>query len=507
MKLTINNLDGLGAVDFSGAIAADAPLKIERVLNEPSIASGLLEVGTLAVPVRRARVVMTAANGTLLFTGYLATEAVAVYAGVGSAGSVYQYAFSAVSDEWLLDKQQVPLSGNGLAQPSGELLETLTERVGAGLIATTGVNEGRSVGVFEPSDKEVWSVNAGLLAASTYAAYRVVNGVLTMQSAGTVTHALNFDTGVGTGAGAVSIAALKTSSVKELANDVALSGAMEPAAYISETFVGDGTTTVFQLTDVPFKPTAANQKLLTDSFNEGSIDPQIWVTTDPGSHIGLSGAGLTLTGGNGYDGQTTLTAIDAIEMGGSLVIEAGSVALNAGSQGILCGLYNGPVMTANCFAGYNVQQSGGNTVVTPVVNGVEVGTTFTVQTGHLYTLRVRLHCVEMQRVLQTYYAMVEGAVQSFGGGIVAAPMTMVFDLIDLGLASNTPATVLYDGTAAGLEVSSPATCSFCLADSVQLFGSIGYCTVTQTGSAWVVSTLPSGVQETRSIARVRRMRC
>src|SRR5271163_1763607 len=312
---------------------------------------------------------MTAANGTLLFTGYLATEAVAVYAGVGSAGSVYQYAFSAVSDEWLLDKQVVPLSGNGLAQPSGALLETLTQRVRAGLIATTGVNEGRSVGVFEPSDKEVWSVNAGLLAASTYAAYRVVSGVLTMQSAGTVTHALDFDTGVGTGGGAVAVAALKTSSVKELANDVTLSGAMEPAAYISETFVGDGTTTVFQLTEVPFKPTAANQKLLTDSFNAGSINPQIWMTTDPGSHIGLSGAGLTLTGGNGYDGQTTLTAIDAIEMGGSLVIEAGSVALNAGSQGILCGLYNGPVMTANCFAGYNVQQSGGNTVVTPVVNG------------------------------------------------------------------------------------------------------------------------------------------
>jgi hypothetical protein len=499
MKLTIDNLDGLGAVDYSGAIAADAPLKIERVLNEPSIASGLLEVGSLVVPVRRARVVMTAANGTLLFTGYLATEAVAVYAGVGSVGSVYRYAFSAVSDEWLLDKQVVPLSGSGLAQPAGALLETLTERVGAGLIATTGVNEGRSVGVFEPSDKEVWSVNAGLLAASTYAAYRVVSGVLTMQSAGTVTHALNFDTGVGTGGGAVAVAALKTSSVKELANDVTLSGAMEPAAYISETFVGDGTTTVFQLTEVPFKPTAANQKLLTDSFNEGSIDSQIWVTTDPGSHIGLSGAGLTLSGGNGYDGQTTLTAIDAIEMGGSLVIEAASVALNAGSQGILCGLYSGPVMTANCFAGYAAGQSGGNTVLTPMVNGAAVGTAFTVQTGHLYTLRLRLQCMEMQRVLQTYYAMVEGVVESFGGGVVAAPMTMVFDLIDLGLASNTPATVLYDGPAAGLEVSSPATCSFCLADSVQLFGSIGSCTVTQTGSAWVVSTLPSGVKETRLI--------
>src|SRR6202043_3024518 len=168
-----------------------------------------------------------------------------------------------------------------------------------------------------------------------------------------------------------------------------------------------GTTTVFQLAKTPFKPTPANQKLLRDSFNEGAIDGQIWVTNDPGSPLGLSSAGLTLTGGNGYDGQTTLSAIDAIEMGGSLVIEAGGVALNAASPGILCGLYSGSVMTANCFAGYSVRQSGGNTVITPMVNGVEVGTTFTVLSGHLYTLRVRLHCVEMQRVLQTYFTMVD----------------------------------------------------------------------------------------------------
>jgi hypothetical protein len=495
MTLTIDNLDGRGAVDYSGAIAADAPLKIERVLNAPSIVSGLLEVGALAVPVRRARVVIAAANGTLLFTGYLATEAVAIYAGVGSTGAVYRYAFSGVSDEWLLDKQVVPLSGTGLAQPVGALLETLTQRVGGSLISTAGVSAGRSIGVFEPSNKETWSANAAALANSVYAAYRVVNGVLTLQPAGTVTHPLNFDTGAGT----IALAALRTTSVKELANDVALSGAMEPAAYISETFVGDGTTTVFQLAKTPFKPTPANRRLLMDSFNEGSIDGQIWGTTDPGSHLGLSSAGLTLSGGNGYDGQTTLTAMDAIEMGGSLVIEAGNVALHAASQGILCGLYSGSVMTANCFAGYNVRQSGGNTVITPMVNGAEVGTTFTVLGGHLYTLRVRLHCVEMQRVLQTYFTMVDGAVESFGGGLVTAPMTMVFDLVDLGLASNTPATVLYDGTTAGAGVSSPATCSFCVVDSVQLFGSIGYCTVTQTGSGWIASTLPGGVKETRLI--------
>ena len=64
---------------------------------------------------------------------------------------VYRYAFSAVSDEWLLDKQAAPLSGAGLAQSGGELLRTLTNRVDAGLFTTTGVMDGLSVGVFEPT--------------------------------------------------------------------------------------------------------------------------------------------------------------------------------------------------------------------------------------------------------------------------------------------------------------------------------------------------------------------
>ena len=66
------------------------------------------------------------------------------------------------------------------------------------------------------------------------------------------------------------------------------------------------------------------------------------------------------------------------------------------------------------------------------VNGAEVGTVFTLLEGHIYTLRIRLHCVEMQRVLQTYYAMVDGVVQAFGGGLVSAPMNVVFELQDLG---------------------------------------------------------------------------
>jgi hypothetical protein len=491
VKITIDNLDGTGALDYSVVLCADGPLKIARSLNAPSVCSGLLDVGdsTLKVPVRRGRVVVEAANGTVLFTGYIATEPEAVYAGMGLRGSVYRYAFSAISDEWLLDKQSVPLSGAGLAQTGGQLLTTLTNRVDAGLFTTSGVMNGASVGVFEPIQTENWSANAGSVASATYAAYRVLGGAVSLQPAGTVTHALR------DGDGTLQVAALKTASVKELANDVTVSGEIEPTAYITETFAGDGTTTVFQLSQSPFRPkkTANSAQFLTDSFNTSALNTQIWQITDPGAHLGLSAAGLTMTGGNGLDGQTTLTAIDAAELGGTLLIEAGSLQLRGASAGVICGLYSGAIQSANCFAGYNVRQSGGSTVVAPFLNGAEVGTAFTLLEGHIYTLRIRLHCVETQRVLQTYYAMVDGVVQGFGGGLVAAPMSVVFELQDLGASSNTPATVLYDGGV----VTSPSSCNFAVANSVQLIGSIGYCRVTQAGSAWVTSTLPSGVKMTR----------
>jgi hypothetical protein len=491
--MTIDNLDGNGAVDYSGALCTPGPLKIERVLNTPSICSGMLDVSdaSLAVPVRRGRVVVTAASGTVLFTGYVATEPEAVYAGTGLMGPVYRYVFSAVSDEWLLDKQAVPLSGTGLAQSGGQLLTTLTNRVDGGLFTMTEVMNGLAVGVFQPSQTESWSANAGVIANTTYAAYRVLDGAVSLQPAGTVTHALS------DGDGTLQVAALKTTQVKELANDVTVSGDEEPSAYVTETFAGDGTTTVFQLSEDPFKPktTENSSLLLTDSFNEAVLDTQIWQVADPGSHLGLGSAGLTMTGGNGLDGQTTLTAIDPVELGGTLVIEAGSLQLGGASDGIVCGLYAGTTQSANCFVGYNVRQSGGNTVAVPFVNGAEVGTVFTLVEGHIYTLRIRLHCVESQRVLQSYYAMVDGVVQAFGGGLVTAPMSVVFELQDLGSVSNTPATVLYDGAV----TSSPSSCSFVAVNSVQLIGSMGYCRVTQTGSAWVVSTLPSGVKMTRLI--------
>jgi hypothetical protein len=497
MILTIDNLDGRGAVDYSAALSADAPLKIERTLNAPSRCSGSLVLTAepaLTVPVRRARVIASSDAGTVLFTGYLATEPVAEYAGAGLAGPAYRIALDAVSDEWLLDKQSLTLSGDGFAVAGGSLLAKLAARTAVGQLNTAAITSGNSVGVFAPQPGQPWSTNAAGIAAGSYAAYRAIAGGLSMQTVGSVTHTLDFDSG--DGGGTLQFASLKTAMVKELANDVTLSGEIEPGAFVTEMFPGDGTTSVFQLSEAPFR--VAKPTLLSDGFNHAAIDAQTWNITDPGSHLSLGGGGLTMSGGTGADGQTVLAAIDQVELGGSLVVEAASVQLTLPSDGVLCGLYSGPVLRANCFAGYNVRQSGGNTMVTPYVNGTEVGSSYTLLSGHTYTLRIRAHAPEMQRVLQTYYARVDGVIESFGGGLVASPVSLVFEVVDLGDASNTPATVLYDGALA----SSPASCTFAVVNSSSLTGSMGACSVTQTGSAWIVSTLPGGTKQTRLIGAV-----
>ncbi len=380
------------------------------------------------------------------------------------------------------------------------LVARLASRAQAGGSSAVTVASGASVpstGAFAARASVPWSVNAGEAASSAYAAYRALNGQVLIEPVGNVTHALSDADGT------LSVAELQTTAVRMLANDVTLSGAEEPAAYIEENFLGDGTTMVFDLSEAGHRD--SNRILVLDNFNEAAPDPAQWLVSDPGSHFSLTGAGLTMNGGNGFDGQTTVEALDAVEMGGSVVVQLSGVMLGAASDGMLAGMYQGLMALADCFAGFRVRQSvsgtGSVTVIVPVVNGVEVGTVFTPIAGHAYTLRLRLHCVEMQRVMQRYYCMVDSVVQGFGSaGGIEAPMDVVFELVDEGTASNTPATVLYDSAAASGSLSNtPATCAFALANSTQLFGSVGSVSVLRPGSIWVVSTLPSGVVQTRLI--------
>ncbi len=504
MRITIDNLDGKGAVDYTGAVAAENAVTVQRALNKPSRCTAEVLVGLqgLALPVRRARVTVTADSGAMLFTGYVASEPVRVYAGTASEGAVYRARISAVSDEWLLDNL-----GSGanaydavsVGLTSQTLLQRLAARLQAGASGLLTVGAGAATaatGVFAPKAAAAWSANAGAAASAAYAGYRAQSGVVTVQPAGTVTHALS------DADGPLTVSELTTTNIRELANDVTLTGEEEPAAYVQEVFQGDGTTTAFELSDAAYREPAANglsRTLLLDGFNQAAFDTTQWTVTDPGAHLSLTGAGLTMNGGTGVDGATMLTALDAVELGGSIVAQLSGVVFGAASDGMLAGMYNGTSVLANCFAGFRVRQNSGVTVLVPVVNGAEAGTVFTPLAGHAYTLRLRLHCVEMQRVMQRYYCMADGVVEGFGAlSGVAAPMDLVFELVDEGAASNTPATVLYDSAAAAAPVmSAPATCTFAVVNSTQMVGSVSAVSVTRPGSLWVVSTLPTGAVQTR----------
>ena len=137
---------------------------------------------------------------------------------------------------------------------------------------------------------------------------------------------------------------------------------------------------------------------------------------------------------------------------------------------MLCGLYSGVVSRANCFAGYNVRQSGGSTVLTPMVNGAEVGTTYTVLDGHqIYvadSVAFPRRCRGCGRRTMRGWM---GRWRRLAAGMVDAPMSLCFELVDLGVSSNTPATVLYDTASAGVLAESPASCTFCAVDAVQMY--------------------------------------
>lgn len=339
MRITIDNLDGQGAVDYSPWIAATGGLSLVRKLNQPSTCECLLDLNasTLLAPARRGRVVVSREDGSVLFTGYVTTRPELGYLGVGEAGAMHAVRVRAVSDEWLLDRQGVTSANAGLQVSAVRALRLLTSRTGISGFTTSGSAAVGSVGVFVPEPAGTWSENAGAISSSVLATYRVVGGAVGVQGVGAVTHTLEESDG------SLQLASLRMEGGRELANDVTVSGELEPAAYVTESFAGDGTTTEFTLRRPPFHHSTggAGAALLMDSFDEGSLNTALWSASDPGSHLTLTSAGLTATGGNGLDGQTTLAALDPVELGGVLVVEMGAVQLHAGSDGVLCGLYSG----------------------------------------------------------------------------------------------------------------------------------------------------------------------
>ncbi len=484
MKIAIDNSD------YRMALDAVRPLAIEQKLNEPSTCRFWLTLamgGVLAVPLRNQAVAITGDDGTVYFTGYLAVSPLPEYVGLGMAGPVYRLELQAVSDEILLDTQLLPPSAGTTGATVGQLVQGLVTRTGSASLRTTGLTLGTAVSQFVPEPGAKFSRLAGMAAAQGRAAYRASQGTLALAQVGSTVHALNEANGT------LMLANLSLTAAVEraLANDVTVCGAEEPVAYVTEYFLGDGTTLSFPLAETPFFGPSSSEKIIWELFQEAAIDLRRWGFSGRDEYFSITGSGLTMDGGTGVDGQAALLWNDAVEAGGTLLLEAVGVNLSPGSTGIVAALYSSPLVTAgNCTAGFQATSAAGTGVVsvTPLIEGAVSGASYTLNAANQYTLRIRVRCPEVERNTQAYRVVGDAGLVEFGGnGVVAAGSVLmeVQEFVD-GVAA-TP-VVLYDGAVGYL----PGSFTVAAASSVNLIGTMRSLFLKGLGTQWVSSIVPGG---------------
>jgi hypothetical protein len=488
MKITIQGQD------YTAALDAARPLTIERKLNEPSICEVCLSLpanGSLATPSRGQSIAATGDDGTLYFTGYIGVSPLPEYAGMAMEGPRYRVAVQAVSDELLLDQLPMPPSNGATGEPAGELMAALVAHAGSIALSTQGLALNAPVSNVVPEPGGRWSTAAGQVAMAARSAYRAVNGALTVAEMPVAVHPLN------EADGSLNLANLAlTATVKRaLANDVTVCGEHEPVAYVTEYFLGDGVTTQFYLAEEPFFPAASKSTIILDSFSESAINLQVWANPSGNGYFETGAAGLAMGGGNGIDGQTVLSWIDQIEMGGTLLLEAAGVTLQAGSTGVLAGFFAGPATLAGCIAGFQatVPQGSGTVSLQPVIQGTASETAYAINPANQYTLRVRVHCPEMERTLSIYRSFGDSGAITLGGQTNVAPAQIQLEIQEFVNGVGGMPVTLYDGAIASL----PAACSMVAASSINLVGTMRAIRLTQLGSGWVVSTPPTGTAYTR----------
>jgi hypothetical protein len=477
----------IGGLDYSAGLDAVRPLEIERRLNEPSVCRFWVTLpGGLAVPLRNQSLAVTGDDGTVYFTGYLAVSPMPEFAGLGIAGPVYRYALQAVSDEILLDTQLMLPSAGTSGATAGALVLGLVTRTGSGALATSGLTLATEIGHFAPEKGATFSRLAGQVASQSRAAYRAVGGVLSLAGVGSVVHPLS------EGAGTLALGNLTFNAAldRALANDVTVCGADEPVAYVTEFFVGDGGTLNLLLAADPYFGPSGKATIIRDLFNEAGIDLRRWTYAGHEGFFSITGAGLTMDGGTGVDGQAALVWADQVEAGGTLLLEAVGVALSPGSTGTLIGAYSGTVLAADCVAGFAVTAAEGTGVVSiqPLVQGAIAGGALVLSAANQYTLRTRFYCPEVERNTQTYRVVGDAGMVAFGGGGGVAQGRVLMEVEEFVDGVGGVPQVLYDGAVGYL----PGSLVVTAASSVNLIGTMRGVVMRNLGTGWVGSVAAGG---------------
>ena len=426
ITLTIDNGDGAGLRDYAAAIDPESRVRLHRKLNagaELELALRLRDPALL-VPTAGARVRLSLADGTVLFTGRTVEAPAYEFLGWSDSGPVYRLAIRAEGDERALDERALPIARVFHDVSAGEALKQLTADIAGDELDCTNVAELDKVFGFTAERRRPWSEQAAALAAQARAMYRIEDGKLWLEAIGTRVHVVTeSDTDFAP-------VALKVRSRAARAADVTVVGDSEPAAYVREYFVGDASRASFALSRRPL--THPQRTLLKDEF--ASLDPLKWRIADPASAIACDAGMLILSGGTGTAGETSMIAVGRLPLAGALVLQHGRIVVTGACDGIVGGLYPGAVTQDGCVAGFLFATSGTQTTISPLIDGASAGDPIAVADGHSYLLRTRLYCAEQTRTRQVWHSSQHPAEKPLGGEAVAAQLRIVLDIADADLS-------------------------------------------------------------------------
>lgn len=493
MKLTIDNLQGQGPQDYTGALDGTKPPKVERKLNQPAELQFSLLANSpgFVIPAMGARVALGKTNGSEVFTGYVTAAPRYEYLGWGEQGPVYRYNVVAQSDEVLLDQKALPNRTPFVERSAGNALRQLAQDLLPGYFDVSAVQDVDSLAAYAVNPQESFSFHAAEIALAARASFRTMNGALILAPVGAAAYRLNESDANFSPEG------LSLDSPNLLVNEVTVVGQDEPQSYVRDYFVGDGLSLKFYLSLKPFAQSKA--ALINEQYLGTSLDPTTWVVNDPSHAVSVVAQTLQIAGGTGVDGQTTVAFIEQIELGGALELQHGDVSFTAASQGILGGLYNGGTAAAGCLAGFQITPSGANSTIQVLVNGALTGPVMTTTPGHRYFLTTYLYSMEVYRSGETYHSLMHPAGSGWGGAVVPADVRLVLEVQDID--PNNPAslvaaaTVLYDG----VVTNAPGFCSYALANAVSMQCSIAYTYVSHISLVLVRSALPSASYVTQLV--------
>ncbi|MGA9352104.1 MAG: hypothetical protein WBV46_00340 [Terriglobales bacterium] len=488
MKLLIDNLDGLGPRDYSACVDMSKGASVERRLNAPGqLSLNLLGIGGNAVPVSGARVMLVRNDNSDVFTGYLTIAPSYEYLGWADQGRQYGYELSALSDVMLLDQKAPPPEPPFVARSSGGSLTQLTLDALPGWFDLTAVEPGDLIPYFSVDPSKSWAASALEIAVAARFSYRDDNGKLffTPLAQNIYTLAESDPT--------FSPDSLVLQSVNRLINDLTVLGSLEPAAHVKDYFIGDGYTTTFYMSQIPF--TRSNEipiysrTILNEEYT--SLDPTHWTVTDPTNAISVSNGELQVAGGTGQDGQTLQDFVEPVELGGATVLEHGDVIFGAASTGVIGGLYSGSVAIANCVAGFEITPSAENCNIQALVSGALVGMPLVTQAGHHYVFATYLYPTEIYRMQQVYHSSAHPSGSARGGGAVTCDVRVVLQVQDIDPSNPATqvasATVLYDGVIS----SAPGFCTYALINAASMQCSVTFTYIYLTIDA-LVQTTPDG---------------